>query len=111
MHHALTIAAEVLAAGAVITFIATRLIERMHPPRGRLIDVGGFRQHVVELGAQDSAQESAPPVVLIHGAGCIVDDMRLALGERLAARHRVILVDRAGSGWSERSGRRGSSPA
>ncbi len=37
--------------------------------------------------------------------------MRLALGERLAARHRVILVDRAGLGWSERRGRRGSSPA
>ena len=115
MHHALTIAAEVLAAGAVITFIGTRLIERMHPPRGRLIDIGGLRQHVVELGAsagtQDSAQRSAPPVVLIHGAGCNLEDMRLALGERLAARHRVILVDRAGSGWSERSGRRGSSPA
>ena len=29
----------------------------------------------------------------------------------LAARHRVILVDRAGLGWSERQGRRGSSPA
>ncbi len=37
--------------------------------------------------------------------------MRLALGERLAARHRVILVDRAGLGWSERRGRRASSPA
>ena len=37
--------------------------------------------------------------------------MRLALGERLAARHRVILIDRAGLGWSARQGRRGSSPA
>src|SRR6202051_2838973 len=115
MHHALTIAAEVLAAGAVITFIGTRLIERMHPPRGRLIDIGGLRQPVVELGAsagtQDSAQRSAPPVVLIHGAGCNLEDMRLALGERLAARHRVILIDRAGMGWSQRKSRRGSSPA
>ena len=47
----------------------------------------------------------------IHGAGCNLEDMRLALGERLAARHRVILVDRAGLGWSQRKGRRGSSPA
>jgi pimeloyl-ACP methyl ester carboxylesterase len=36
--------------------------------------------------------------------------MRLALGERLAARHRVILLDRPGLGWSERKGGDGSSP-
>ena len=102
----LTAAAEILAAGAVITFIGTRLIERAHPPRGRFVDVGGLRQHVVELGA-----DAGLPIVLVHGAGCNLEDMRLALGERLAARHRVILVDRAGLGWSERQGRRGSSPA
>ena len=51
------------------------------------------------------------PIVLLHGAGCNLEDMRLALGEHLAIRHRVILVDRAGLGWSERKGRRGSSPA
>jgi pimeloyl-ACP methyl ester carboxylesterase len=37
--------------------------------------------------------------------------MRLALGERLAARHRIILLDRPGLGWSERRGSDGSSPA
>jgi pimeloyl-ACP methyl ester carboxylesterase len=37
--------------------------------------------------------------------------MRLALGEHLAERYRVILIDRAGLGWSVRAGRRGSSPA
>ena len=108
--HALNVAAEILAAGAVISFIGARLIERAHPRRGRLIDIGGLRQHVVELGADAGAQQSAP-IVLIHGAGCNLEDMRLALGERLAARRRVILIDRAGMGWSERRGRRGSSPA
>src|ERR1700733_759370 len=116
--HTLNAVAEILAVGAVITVIGTRLIERAHPPRGRFIAIGGLRQHVVELGestgaqqgAQKGAQEKAP-IVLIHGAGCNLEDMRLALGERLAARHRVILVDRAGMGWSERAGRRGSSPA
>ncbi len=105
--HALTAAAEILAAGAVVSFIGARLIERAHPPRGRIVDVGGLRQHVVELGAS----ENSPPIVLLHGAGCNLEDMRLALGERLALRHRVILVDRAGLGWSERESRRGSSPA
>ena len=107
MHHALGVIAEVLAAGAVITIIGTRLIERIHPPRGRFVEVGGLRQHVAEMG---DAAAASPPVVLIHGAGCNLEDMRLALGERLAARHRVILVDRAGLGWSERRGR-DSSPA
>jgi|SRR5665213_202756 len=111
MHHALTVAAEVLGAGAVITFIGSRLIERVHPPRGRFIEIDGLRQHIVELGVNTSAPANAPPIVLIHGAGCNLEDMRLALGERLAARHRVILIDRPGLGYSERKGRRGSAPA
>jgi len=107
LHHTPAIIAEILAAGAIVSFIATRLIERAHPPRGRFVDIGGLRQHVVELGAN----AGAPPIVLVHGAGCNLEDMRLALGERLAVRHRVILIDRAGMGWSERRGRAGSSPA
>ena len=106
MHHALTVAAEILGAGAVITFVGTRLIERAHPPRGRFLDVGGLRQHAVELGAS----KNSPPIVLLHGAGCNLEDMRLALGEPLAARHRVILIDRAGLGWSGRQGRHASVP-
>ncbi len=106
--HTLTAVAEIVAAGAVVTFIGTRLVERAHPPRGRFIAIGGLPQHVVELGIGASGK---PPLVLIHGAGCNLEDMRLALGERLAARHRVILIDRAGLGWSKRKGRRGSSPA
>ncbi|HXW40620.1 MAG TPA: alpha/beta hydrolase [Xanthobacteraceae bacterium] len=104
----LTAAVVILAAGAVVTWIGSRLIERAHPPRGRFIEVGGLRQHVVELG---ETHGEAPPLVLVHGAGCNLEDMRLALGERLAARHRVILIDRAGLGWSERKGRRGGAPA
>jgi pimeloyl-ACP methyl ester carboxylesterase len=111
MHHALTVGVEVLCVGAIVTLIGARLIERAHPPRGRLIDVGGLRQHVVELAVPAGAQSGSPPIVLLHGAGCNLEDMRLALGERLAVRHRLILVDRAGLGWSERKGRRGSSPA
>jgi pimeloyl-ACP methyl ester carboxylesterase len=41
-------------------------------------------------------------VVLIHGASGNMEDMRLALGEKLAASHRVILIDRPGHGWSSR---------
>ena len=103
----LLIIAIVLALGALVTAIGSWLIGRAHPPRGRFVKVRGIRQHVVELG---TAAADAPPIVLIHGAGCNLEDMRLSLGERLSARHRVILVDRAGMGWSKRKGRDGSAP-
>ena len=42
--------------------------------------------------------------MLLHGASGNLADMRVALGDRLAARYRVILVDRPGHGWSDRPG-------
>jgi pimeloyl-ACP methyl ester carboxylesterase len=103
----LIVIAVVLALAALATAIGTWLIGRAHPPRGRFIKVRRLRQHVVEIG---EAQVNAPPIVVIHGAGCNLEDMRLDLGERLAERHRVILIDRPGLGWSKRRGRDGSSP-
>ncbi|MBO0717813.1 MAG: alpha/beta hydrolase [Rhizobiales bacterium] len=103
--HTLIVIAVVLALGALVTAIGSWLIGRAHPPRGRFINVRRLRQHVVELG---TAAGDTPPIVLIHGAGVNLEDMRLALGERLAARHRVILIDRPGLGWSKRRGRDGS---
>ena len=107
----LAVVAVVLCAGALITLIGTRLIERAHLPRGRFIEVDGFRQHVIELRRGSGAQNASPPVVLLHGAGANLQDMNLALGDRLAARHRVILVDRPGFGFSARKAGDGSSPA
>ena len=106
----LVIVVAVLCAGAVVTVIGARLIDRTHRPRGTFIDVGGFRQHVIELARSGDAK-GAPPVILIHGAGANLEDMYLALGERLAVRHRVILVDRPGLGFSARKAGEGSSPA
>jgi pimeloyl-ACP methyl ester carboxylesterase len=100
-------ATAVVAALAVVTLIGTRLIERSYPPEGRFVDVGGGRLHIVELGRPD-----APPVLLLHGASGNLGDLKLALGDRLAARYRVILVDRPGHGWSDRpDGRGDASPA
>ena len=87
------------AALAAVTFIGTWAIERANPPAGRFVEVEGGRLHVVELGAAD-----APPVLLLHGASGNLADMRVALGERLAQRYRVILIDRPGHGWSDRPG-------
>jgi pimeloyl-ACP methyl ester carboxylesterase len=109
MHHMLAVIAVILVIGAVITFIGKALIERAHRPRGRFVEIGGLRQHFIETGEPAQAAHQDIPIVLIHGAGCNLEDMRLALGDRLAGR-RVISIDRPGHGWSERSGRQGSSP-
>ncbi len=85
---------------AAVTAIGAWAIERSHPPSGRFVPVPGGRLHVLELGEQASG---APPVVLLHGASGNLNDMRLALAERLAPRHRVILIDRPGHGWSGRA--------
>jgi pimeloyl-ACP methyl ester carboxylesterase len=105
--HTLIVLAAILAIGALVTAIGSWLIGRAHPPRGRFVKVRRMRQHLVELG---TAAGDAPPIVLIHGAGCNLEDMRLDLGERLSARHRVILIDRPGMGWSKRKGPDGSAP-
>jgi len=95
----LVAAALLIGALAAFTQIATGKIERAYPPSGRFVTVEGGRMHLLELG-----NAKAPPVVLLHGAGTNLGDMRLALGDRLAARHRVILIDRPGHGWSDRPG-------
>lgn len=85
---------------AFATAVGAFLIERGHPPAGRLVDVDEGRLHVLELGAQNDGV----PILLLHGASGNLHDMRLALGERLARNHRVILIDRPGHGWSARLG-------
>jgi pimeloyl-ACP methyl ester carboxylesterase len=99
----------VLAIGAAVTVIGTWLIERAHPPTGRFIGVAGGRIHLLDLG---EARAGELPVVLLHGASGNLEDMRLALGQRLSGRHRIILIDRPGHGWSDRlDGDADASPA
>jgi pimeloyl-ACP methyl ester carboxylesterase len=96
---AVIIVAAAFGAAAIYTAFGIDRIEKAHPPAGRFVDVGSGRLHVVELGRGD-----APAVVLLHGASANLEDMRLALGDKLAAQYRVILFDRPGHGWSDRPG-------
>jgi pimeloyl-ACP methyl ester carboxylesterase len=105
----LAIIVGVFCAGAVITFVGTRLIERAHRPRGRFIDIGGFAQHVVETGPRDA--QDALPVVMLHGASANLEDMHLALAEQFRGRRPVIFIDRPGLGFSMRDREQGASPA
>ena len=88
-----------LAVLALMTQAGVFVLERLYPAQGRQIDVTGAALNVVELGRRDAA---GPPIVLLHGASSNLETMRKPLGEMLARRHRVILIDRPGHGWSPR---------
>ena len=65
--------------------------EAAFPPEGRLIEVNGHRVHAVVTG-------DGPDLVLIHGASGNARDLTFDLAPRLAARYRVIVLDRPGLG-------------
>ncbi|WP_020180607.1 alpha/beta hydrolase [Methylopila sp. M107] len=79
-------------------------------PEGQFVSVTGGRLHVVVL--ESRGKPSGSTLLLLHGASGNLKDLQESIGERLAARHRVILVDRPGHGHSDRlGGREMSSPA
>jgi pimeloyl-ACP methyl ester carboxylesterase len=99
-----------LALSAAATAVGAWLIARAHPPSGSFVEVEGGRLHVVDRDRRERRPADDLPILLLHGASGNLEDMRLALGDRLARFHRVILVDRPGHGWSERPAN-GASPA
>jgi pimeloyl-ACP methyl ester carboxylesterase len=96
----------VLVALALLTQAGVFVLERTYPPRGQTVAVAGASLNVVDLGRHDA---SLPPIVLLHGASSNLEVMR-PLVERLAARHRVILIDRPGHGGSRRERVEDSTP-
>ncbi|WP_218014224.1 alpha/beta fold hydrolase [Rubellimicrobium roseum] len=70
--------------------------EQAHPPIGRFLDADGVRLHYFERGA-------GSPLVLLHGNGGMIQDfLSSGLVDKAALRHRVIVFDRPGYGYSER---------
>lgn len=85
-----------LAGTAAFVNYRVRVAERAHPAPGRSVCADGVRLHYVEAG-------EGPPLVLLHGLGSMVEELMLSgLVHELAQRHRVIAIDRPGSGHSER---------
>lgn len=73
--------------------------EAAYPPIGRIIPTSFGAVHATDEGRGDG-----PPVILIHGASGNVRDWTHSISGRLAARRRVIAMDRPGFGYSERIG-------
>lgn len=93
---------------ALVTQAGVLVLSRIYPPQGKFVDVAGGRLHIVEIGAEDTP---GLPIVLVHGASSSLETMRKPLGELLAKRHRVVLIDRPGLGWSTRKHTEESTPA
>src|SRR5437868_3616906 len=93
---------------ALITQAGVAVVQRAYPPQGKAIEVSGATLNALDIGPRDAA---GPPILLVHGASSNLEVMRQPLGNRLAERHRVILVDRPGHGWSTRLRTGDSNPA
>ena len=93
---ALLVLVAALAATAVYAVAQAHAAERKTPPIGHFLDVDGVRLHYFERGQGD-------PVVLIHGNGALIQDFIVSgLVDGLSERHRVIVFDRPGFGYSTR---------
>eukprot|EP00188_Purpureofilum_apyrenoidigerum_P000815 Plantae.Rhodophyta-Purpureofilum_apyrenoidigerum.ctg14023.p1 GENE.Plantae.Rhodophyta-Purpureofilum_apyrenoidigerum.ctg14023~~Plantae.Rhodophyta-Purpureofilum_apyrenoidigerum.ctg14023.p1 ORF type:complete len:367 (+),score=21.07 Plantae.Rhodophyta-Purpureofilum_apyrenoidigerum.ctg14023:97-1197(+) len=68
--------------------------QKIIAPPGELIDVNGYKLHLMMTG------EGGPPVVMFHGAGDIALIWNLVLPE-IGKFSQAIAVDHAGEGWSE----------
>ena len=81
---------------AWFTLRTARRIEAYLPATGRFVDVPGARLHVREAG-------SGPAILLLHGLGGQTAHFDYGVFEALAQSHRVVAVDRPGSGHSQRA--------
>lgn len=98
------IAGVALASLALFNRFSASRAEQEYPPLGKVIDIDGVALHVFEKGA-------GTPIVLLHGNGALIQDMTVSgLVDLLAERHRVIVIDRPGYGWSTRPSGRDWSP-
>ncbi|TFW03184.1 alpha/beta fold hydrolase [Oxalobacteraceae bacterium OM1] len=80
---------------AAFTWWTARRIEAGLPPQGRFVEAGGVRFHVHEQG-------EGPALLLIHGLAGQMRHFTYGVTERLASQHRVVTLDRPGSGYSVR---------
>lgn len=95
----------VLGIAAVANTRAARRAEARTPPIGRMLTIDGVRVHVFERG-------EGPPIVLLHGNGAMAQDWLIStVVDRLAERHRVVIVERPGFGHTERPRDRVWTPA
>lgn len=86
-----------LAAASLRHLLTLTRARRAHPPPGRLIDIGGYRLHML---AEGEARDGRPPVIWFaggHASGLAIHHLHRALRDET----RSILIDRPATGWSD----------
>ena len=84
------------AVGALYQAISTNREQRLYPPPGKLVDIGGYRIHLHCSG------EGGPTVILDYGrVGSYLDWYQVQ--PQVARFTRVCSYDRGGYGWSDPS--------
>lgn len=92
----------VVLAAILVLFSAwtARKVQSVLPPKGRFVDVPGARLHIREFG---EARVGEPAILMIHGLAGQLSHYTYGVVGRLAERHRIVVVDRPGSGYSTRA--------
>jgi len=81
---------------AVAAAFTAQGAKAVRKPPGQFVTVDGLPVHVIVRGR-------GRPVVLVHGNGTMAEDFAICgLIDRLAARYRVIAIDRPGFGYTGR---------
>jgi pimeloyl-ACP methyl ester carboxylesterase len=80
---------------ALLSHWMARQVERAFLPAGDWLELEGERIHYRTLG-------EGPPMVLVHGLGGQMRNFDYLPLQDLARRHRIVLMDRPGSGLSQR---------
>jgi pimeloyl-ACP methyl ester carboxylesterase len=94
----IAILAAVVMVAAYFFWITRRLArnaERAVPANGSFVTVDGNRIHYVESG-------EGRPILMIHGLGGTLHQLRRPLMEEFGEGYRLIAIDRPGSGYSTR---------
>jgi pimeloyl-ACP methyl ester carboxylesterase len=85
-----------LALSALVNGYLAKRAQVRNPPKGRFLEINGVRLHYLERG-------DGEPLVLLHGNGSMIADFDSSgLIDMAAKKHRVIVFDRPGYGYSER---------
>lgn len=85
-----------LAAGLfVFTWLINKRVEAGMPPEGSFLNIHGSKVHYLEQG-------QGPAIVMIHGLSGVAQNFGYQVLGDLAKEHRVIAIDRPGSGYSVR---------
>jgi pimeloyl-ACP methyl ester carboxylesterase len=85
-----------LVGGMSYQWISTKLDKNCYPPPGKLVDVGGFKLHLLIKGTD------GPAVVIDTGLGGIGAEWN-AIQTEISKFAQAITYDRAGYGWSDPS--------